>query len=276
MFGYVTPFEPELKVKEQRFYKSVYCGLCKSMGKRVCSESRMTLSYDMVFLALVRFLLTEEKLELKNARCAASPFKKKPVTVNNPTLEYCGAAGALLAYHNVADDVRDKKGLSAFASRLVLLSFKRMRKKAGLPELDNIISEKLNKLSLAESDPETSLDLAASIFGELLSEVFAYGIEGNNRLIASEMGYRVGKWIYILDAADDYEKDKKRGQFNPLTELVPERLEVSLTLELEGASRALELITPHDDGIMNIVRNIVYLGMPAKAKKILTKSGECR
>ena len=66
MFGYVTPYESELRVKEQLFYKSTYCGLCKTMGKRVCNESRLTLSYDIVFLALVRFLLTEEKVEYRD------------------------------------------------------------------------------------------------------------------------------------------------------------------------------------------------------------------
>ena len=79
MFGYVTPLEPELRVKEQRLYKAVYCGLCRTMGKRVCSESRLTLSYDMVFLALVRFLLSEERLELEDVRCGTSLHKKKTV-----------------------------------------------------------------------------------------------------------------------------------------------------------------------------------------------------
>ena len=68
MFGYVTPLEGELKVKELQFYKSTYCGLCKAMGKRVCSESRMTLSYDVVFLVLVRFLLQEERISFVKTR----------------------------------------------------------------------------------------------------------------------------------------------------------------------------------------------------------------
>lgn len=269
MFGYVTPYESELRVKEQLFYKSTYCGLCKTMGKRVCNESRLTLSYDIVFLALVRFLLTEEKLEFRKGRCAVSPFKKKPIMKSNPSLEYSAAVGALLAYHNIADDVKDKKGFKRFLSRFLLLSARRMKKRAALPELDEFIKTKLDELDALEGSDDVTLDSAAQIFGELLSMIFAYGLDGEKKLIASEIGLHIGRWIYIADAADDYEKDKKRGEFNPLTELVPERIKTSLTLELEGASRAIELIEPYDHGIMNIVTNIIYLGLTYRADKIV-------
>lgn len=269
MFGYVTPLEGELKVKEQLFYKSVYCGLCKCMGKRVCSESRLTLSYDVVFLALVRFLLKEEKLEFRKGRCATSPFKKKSIMKANPTLEYSSAVGALLAYHNIADDARDKNGFKRTLARLLLLAGKRMKKKAKMPDLDLMMSRKLTELSEAEKSSDVTVDSAAQIFGELLSEVFAYGIEDAKKPIASEIGLHIGRWIYILDAADDYDKDKKNGEFNPLPELDKDRLKTALTLELEAVSRALALITPYDDGIMSLTENIVYLGMPLRADKIL-------
>ena len=273
MFGYVTPLEPELRVKEQRLYKAVYCGLCRTMGKRVCSESRLTLSYDMVFLALVRFLLSEERLELEDVRCGTSLHKKKTVIKRNPVLDYCGAAGAILTYHNIADDVRDKKGLRRFGARLLLLSARRMRKKAALPQLDGRVESLLNKLDLEEKCPDASADSCATVFGELLGEVFAYGYEGEKRLIAYEIGFHTGKWIYFTDAADDREKDARRGEFNPLPDASPERLMCAMNLELEGVSRALTLITPYDRGIMDLTENIIYLGMPHKAKKILY--GEC-
>jgi hypothetical protein len=269
MFGYVTPLDGELKVKEQLFYKSVYCGLCKTMGKRVCNESRLTLSYDVVFLALTRFLLAEEKLEFYKGRCALSPFKKKAILKSNTSLEYSAAVGALLAYHNIADDVKDKKGIKKQISRFLLFSARRLKKRAALPDLDEFIKNKLDELDRLEKSNDVTLDSAAQIFGELLAEIFGYGLEGEKKLIASEIGLHIGRWIYIADAADDYEKDKKRGEFNPLTELAPERIKISLTLELEGASRAVELIAPYDDGIMNIVRNIIYLGLPSRADKIV-------
>ena len=109
MFGYVTPLTEELKVKEHHLYKSIYCGLCKAMGKRVCHESRMTLSYDVVFLVLIRLRLSGEPVSFRAERCAASPFRKKAVMERNEALDYGAAAGSLLAYHNLADDAADKK-----------------------------------------------------------------------------------------------------------------------------------------------------------------------
>ena len=144
-----------------------------------------------------------------------------------------------------------------------------MKKKAALSDLDCFIKNKLDELDKLEKSEEVTLDSAAQIFGELLSEIFANGLDGEKKIIAHEIGLHIGRWIYIADAADDFEKDKKRGEFNPLTELAPERIKISLTLELEAVSRAVELITPYDFGIMNIVKNIIYLGLPSRADKIV-------
>lgn len=269
MFGYVTPLEGELKVKEQSFYKSTYCGLCKAMGKRVCASSRMTLSYDMVFLVMVRFLLTKETITFRKTRCATSPHKKRVVVERNATLDYCGAAGSLLAYHNLADDVADKKGVRRLVAKLLCRAARRMRRKAALPDLDRAIEETLKELSALEGSGEATVDAAASLFGELLSTVFAYGLDGGEQRIAAELGYHVGKWIYIADAADDYRKDKERGEFNPLPTLDKETLRCSLTLELAAAASAAALIEPSDEGIKHIIDNILYLGMPSRMEKIL-------
>lgn len=274
MFGYVTPLEGELKVKEKNFYQSAYCGLCKAMGKRVCAASRMTLSYDILFLALLRFLLTEEKLSFRKTRCLASLRKKKVIVERNPSLDYAAAAGSLLAYHNVADDVADKRGLRRFAARMLLLPARRMRRKAALPELDHVIAEKLSALSAAEASEKAMVDEVATHFGELLAAVFAYDLSGESEVIAREMGFHLGKWIYIMDAADDYTKDKKRGEFNPLPSLDGERLRTALRLELAAATGAYELITPYDAGIKSLTDNIWYLGMPARIEKVLARCSD--
>ncbi len=271
MFGYVTPLTEELKVKEHIFYKSVYCGLCRCMGKRVCTESRLTLSYDVVFLVLVRLALTGETQEFDTGRCVASPLKKKVFLKPNETLSYSAAAGALLAYYNLADNARDSRGAAKAGAGVLLGMLGRMRKKAGIPELDRLISGKLSALTEQERSGCATLDSAASLFGELLSEVFAYGLEGSGARIASQIGYHVGKWIYTADAADDFSDDRKKGSFNPLPGLDKEALRCSMTLELEAAAAAIALISLSDTGIRNIIENILYLGMPSRMEKILSR-----
>ncbi len=270
MFGYVTPLTEELKVKEHTLYKSIYCGLCHAMGKRVCHESRMTLSYDVVFLVLIRLRLSGETVSFKARRCAASPFRRKAVMEQNDALDYGAAAGSLLAYHNLADDAADKKGLRRALAVTLRGMAKRMRKRANLPELDALITERMAELGALERSGEATADSAGDVFGRLLAAVFGYGLEGKDKRLSEELGYHVGKWIYLLDAADDYEKDRKRGEFNPLPEYDAEALRCALNLELEAASLAMSLMADGDPGIKRITENILYLGMPAKMEKILS------
>ena len=121
MFGYVTPYEPELRVKEQRLYKSVYCGLCKSMGKRVCSESRMTLSYDFVFLVLLRKVAERRTGEVKMRRCIAHPLKKRPMLEIDESLEYCAKSSVILTRLKLKDNINDSHGFARFKAKIANL-----------------------------------------------------------------------------------------------------------------------------------------------------------
>ena len=76
MFGYVRPRHTELLVREYDFYRAVYCGVCRSMKKKTGRASSFALSYDVVFLALVRMLYTDRALSCRKCRCMAHPCKK--------------------------------------------------------------------------------------------------------------------------------------------------------------------------------------------------------
>ncbi len=265
MFGYIKPMTEELKVKEHELYKSVYCGLCRAMGEHICTSNRLTLSYDIVFLALVRAALTDEKIHVEKRRCPVHPIKKRNHAFIPETLKYCAGVSAILTYYNIQDDIKDSKSIKP---RLLLPSAKKYLRKAGLPELGERISGYLNELSNLEKDGG-SLDRNAECFGKLLGEVFAYDTVSS---AAYETGYHVGKWIYIIDAADDYEKDKKSGEYNPLWsyETLPrEALRVTATLELSYAHSAFERAEVKNEVLKSIINNILTLGMPRVQDKIL-------
>ncbi|MCQ2425234.1 MAG: DUF5685 family protein [Lachnospiraceae bacterium] len=280
MFGYVTPDVPELKVKEHALYRAVYCGLCRSMGTNVTAASRLSLSYDFVFLALVRLSLSGETVSFSEGRCLAHPFKKRQYAKETPSLAYAAKASGLLTYHKLRDDIADKRFLPSLPSRLLLPAAARMRKKAALPDLDAKISASLASLSALEkgASEDASPDRAAALFGDLLGGIFTEGLTGNEEKIAREIGYHVGKWIYLADAADDLEKDKKTGAFNPfLSEGTdPERLYNAMQLELHAASLAVELIAFPDPSVASIVRNVIYLGMPRRAEQVLKRTAKER
>lgn len=280
MFGYIKPYPPELKVKEYDFYRSVYCGLCHALGRRVALCAELTLSYDIVFLALISITLNGDILEIKPRRCAVHPFKKRPVLAPNPSLISAAETGALLSYYRVIDDLHDNRGLRRLLPLLLLPAAKHMKQKIAPPEIfDNQIKDGLERLNRLEAEKTASADAPAEAFGDVLAAVFAHVCgDGNKRRIGEVIGKHTGRWIYLVDALDDLETDKKRGLYNPFIYggvISPENTASALIGELIQIEKAVDLINFNDSGIENIIKNIIYLGMPRRADEIIKqkKSG---
>lgn len=287
MFGYVKVNSPELKVKEYELYRGVYCGLCRAMGRCTGHCSRMTLSYDFAFLASVRLILTDTPISFSQRRCLAHPLKKRNSMDQNDQLDYCARAAAVLSYHKIMDDIADEKGVKRLKARVALPWVRSWRKRAlraGIEPLDKRVAELLAKLSELESEGRASVDAPAKIFGEILGEMTAYGLEGANARIGYQLGMCVGKWIYIADALDDMSEDEKKGRYNPVLLLYGNRqpdgeeltlISDALKAELLGAEEAIDLVETDKVSVKNVVENILFLGMPDTADKILGKRCEC-
>ena len=145
-------------------------------------------------------------------------------------------------------------------------------------------------LAQVEATCPPSVDEPASLFGDLLSALLAHGLTGNEAILAKKIGYHVGRWIYILDAADDFEGDVKAGRYNPLAclyadphmKVLPvskkEELRDALLAELSELEAAFDLLDVSDDpDLGGILSNILYFGMPAEASRVLfgDASPEC-
>ena len=282
MFGYVRPQKEELKVKEFELYRAVYCGLCKTMGKRYAHSFRVTLSYDFVFLALLQLYLTGESVSFEKKRCFAHPTKKRVMMKSNSAMERATDVAAILLCHSVNDKIADGRKLKRAASRFASLFAKRYRKKAikkyGMGETDSFVKDKLDILSKLEKDNCDSLDRPASNSGEILSLISSYGLKDEKqKRIAEEIGYNIGRVIYILDAADDVDDDLKNGCYNPLLAVygTPEKakekreaLETTVRLALKAASDALALADEGDPGVFAILDNAFRLGILKTAEDI--------
>ena len=285
MFGYVKLNSPEAKVKEYEFYRGTYCGLCRAMGKCTGQCSRMTLSYDFVFLALTRLALLDEKVTFKQKRCLAHPFTKRNSMLRNETLDYCSRAAAILNYHKVADDLKDESGFKRFRSRLALPFVSHARKKALKKEpelklLDDAVSRELKVLDDIETSNKISVDTPADSFGRLLGEIMSFGLEGSSARIAYEIGRGVGGWIYIADAIDDMREDSEKKRYNPILRLyngsIPSAEQLSfmydaVKLRLTVAESAFDLVSTENEMIENILKNILFIGIPDKTEEIMKK-----
>ena len=274
MFGYVKPDKAEMLVREYEFYRATYCGICRAMKKHTGTASCATLSYDSVFLALVRMLyLDSPELHTDMRRCIAHPFKKSPMLTENEAIEYTARAFAILAYHKLCDDAADGDtgGLAVMAARPIVRA---AHKRANIPELSELVGERLSRISELEREGCASPDMPATLFGELLGELFSYGLTDSARLVTYQCGYHLGRFIYCADAAEDYEKDRKSGSYNPyvisyggapLTDENKATVKCSLLLECRSLEAAVNLL-PFGSlaTIENILKNIIYLGLPKR------------
>ncbi|MBO7326473.1 MAG: hypothetical protein J6U74_03070 [Clostridia bacterium] len=283
MFGYVIVDKPSLRIREYDYYRATYCGLCHAMGKCTGCASRLTLSYDTTFFVLVREMLDGTKAEFVKKRCVRHPIKKIETVKINPQLEYSACVGAQLAYGKIVDNINDEKGMKRFVANICKVLFSRMDMKSfdQIPTISGFISEKLELISQIEEERTKSIDVPAEVFGDMMAGLLAYGFEGEKKMIAEKIGKRIGRWIYIVDAFDDYESDRKSGSYNPFVELYDgedfgddDLLSISkmLEAELSIAFSAIELLD--DDGDKNrseIIKNILCLGMPASVERLCKK-----
>ena len=280
MFGYIRTDVPELRVRENEYYRAVYCGLCRAQGKCTGQCSRFTLNYDIVFLALLRLALRGEQPEIKHGRCMAHPFKKRAYVALCEPLAYSAYASAILTHGKIVDDISDEKGAKRIKALLAKPFSSGMRKKAlkKYSELDKRVFDGLGKLSEIEKQRLSSVDIPADAFGEILADIVSFGLDGNDEKIMRKIGKHVGRWIYIVDAADDLADDIKKNRFNAFSclyggEIPPDEREAvanSLRLELLAAEPAFDLIDYNElYDIKAIVENIIYLGMPNAAEKAL-------
>jgi hypothetical protein len=280
MFGYVRAYTPELKMREYEYYRAAYCGLCRANGRATGCMSRFSLSYDFVFLALVRIALTGITPKFRYRRCAAHPAKKRNEMLPNDALLFCVRAGALLTYHKLRDDLNDETGRRRMLARAGLVFARKMRRRASaaLPGLDGKIKAALDRLAGLEAKETASVDLPAGVFGEITADILSFGLEGKEAAIARQIGLHVGKWIYIADALDDYQSDAARGRYNPFLKLwadtIPpeskEGIRTALTHELMEAEKGFDLLDyGNNDTLHGVILNIIYCGMPRRIDDII-------
>ena len=276
MFGYVKPYSQELLVKEYELYRAVYCGVCRAMKNNTGVLSPFTLSYDIVFLAFVRFLITEEAPKTEPSRCILHCTHKRLIAEENETLVYCAKVSALLGYGKLKDDLTDSGIFGKLRDLALLPVLLRAKKLAALDDLGKSIFTLLEKLSQAENENQSG-EVPADLFGEILGEIFSYGLDkyegGKYKSLSHKIGYHMGRFIYYADASEDFARDCKKEEYNPyrilygdtLTDENKKEIKTSLMLELDELSKYIELL-PYGQRSAeeNIIKNTVYFGMPKR------------
>ena len=277
MFGYVLPSQERLSEEGKKRFQSVYCGLCHTLGKRYGLPGRMILNYDLTFLAM---LLQDGPAERCEKNCIAHPLKKRPCACQSASLETAADMSVILSWWQIRDGITDHgfwKGLKYRAAALLLRRAYKKAKKMQ-PDFDRQTQQNLQELAVLEQAGEPSLDKPADTFARLLSGTAAQISQPTKRRVLETLLYHLGRWIYLVDAADDLEKDVKSGAYNPLpkryglsagklTEEAREALGGTLDRSVQTMAAAFELWDFGENAEM--IRAVLYEGLYAVGGAVL-------
>lgn len=228
MFGYIRIRKEDLLIRDYRIYKQKYCSLCHILGKRYGFIYRSIISYDIIFLLLVLENYYEDNVSL-SFRCPINPLNKMKSKISEQVVDYCAFVNYYLAVQKLEDDVVDE---NRFVTKILLKIFKYNFKYRKKVDAYRGQLEKLSKLMNQVNELEkinATFDEITNSFGEYFTEIFRvffelYGQEQplsrHNSLYT--LCFNLGKWIYLMDAYDDYYEDIKKKSFNLLNGLVQE------------------------------------------------------
>lgn len=263
MFGYININQKELSEESRKAYQSYYCGLCRRLKTNCGAKGQMLLNYDMTFLIVLLTGLYELENQSSDILCALHPTKKRRVWLNEAT-DYAAAMNLILAYHNLIDDWKDDKAYSkkAFAKMLDKDYLKVMEKYLRQVKA---VEEYMKKTEEIEKRREKNLDLAAGLSGEMLGEVFCWKEDEWAEELRT-MGFYMGKFIYLMDAFEDYDADVEKNAYNPLVFMEKGQeqdrdtwCKLLLTSMMSECAKSFERlpILLHAD----ILRNVLYSGV---------------
>ena len=275
MFGYVRINKMDLTFREFDYYKGYYCGLCKYLKENQGEVSRLSLNYDITFLIVILTALYKLDSDITYERCIANPLKKKMRIVNEIT-EYAASMNILLSYYKLEDNLYDDNGIK---DKLAYELYKGKLKKAyeKYPQKAEYIKQQLGNLRELEKQESKSIDKVSNTFGNLMGEIFVYKKDEYEQNLRN-IGFNLGKYIYILDAYEDLEEDNKKGRYNPFIDYIDKKEELKnkvdrlISMSLGMATKNIEQLNLEFN--KSIIDNIIYSGVYLRYKSILEKGCE--
>lgn len=274
MFGYIILNKPEIKFKEFDVYRSYYCGLCKELKKSSGNFSRLLLSYDMTFIYILLTALYEPKTVVAKERCGLN-LTKKQLTRRNEIGEYIADMSTIMTYYKCRDDWKDERKLRAKAL-LEIIRGKSKNLKEKYPKKVRSISYWIKKIDEGEREKNQNIDEMAGYFGNIMAELFIYKEDEWQQSLRT-MGFFLGKFIYLMDAYDDFKDDLEKGNYNPFFKMsreenFDEKVGKILLMMMAECTRVFEQLPILEN--VELLRNILYAGVWVKYEEVKKREEE--
>lgn len=273
MFGYININRKELSEESGRAYQAYYCGLCQTLKRSCGTKGQMLLNYDMTFLVVLLTGLYELENKETEFICPLHPAKKRHAWVNEAT-DYAADMNVLLAYHNLEDDWKDDKAYAKKTlAKMILKDYERIKQK--YPRQAAAVEKYMQDLAKAEASGETNIDVIAGLTGEMTSEIFDWKEDEWSEELRC-LSFYMGKFIYLMDAYEDLEKDKREQRYNPFSKMDYQKegdfetfVKLLLTSMMAECAKSFERlpILMHAD----ILRNVLYSGVWSKYEYLRLK-----
>lgn len=282
MFGYIRTDTTYLYIKDQMLYRAMYCGVCKGISASCGQCARMGLTYDVTFFSVILHNIAGEDVTVEKQHCLTHVLRKKPMACVDDMTKKLGALNTALVYYKYTDDIKD--GDRGRGKRLWFVSGHK-RAAREYPEIERIVRDNFAAQEKTEKAGADSLDRAADASANMIAEISDYLLGDKKTSFTHNLFYAVGKWIYLIDALDDYDKDKKKGAYNPFvlafkcedkSELLRRRKEDvefafhSLFFDIRENLSKIKFYFNRD-----LSDNILLRGLPAETERIM-RSAPCK
>lgn len=134
----------------------------------------------------------------------------------------------------------------------------------------------MQEFSAAEAEETLDIDRLSDLFGKVMSEVMTPKEDEWSQNLRA-VGYYLGKFIYLMDAYDDVEKDIKKGTANPLKVKYEnpdfeEECRTILMLMMSQCCKEFEILPILEN--VEILRNILYSGVWCRYEQIQKEKRE--
>ncbi len=275
MFGYVVPDKQRFTPEEFTLYRAFYCGICLTLKEEYGELPRLFTTYDITFLSILSHDCLKYAVQFKNARCIAS-LKKHGFVCSSPLMRKLAAISVLLSCYKLKDDIIDGKT----SRRIAFAAYKKAFAKAGevCPEADEIINRRYGQLCEMEKQNEAVVDKVCDSFGCMLRELVGMIVENADDNLLS-LAYNIGKYVYLLDAIDDYDDDRKKKNYNPFLASYGEYENRKAFLSKNGAevefivsSTINRAIAAFNDRLYYqsypVLKNILHYGLRKRAQQV--------
>jgi len=280
MFGYINPDTPYLFKKDEVLYKALYCGLCKSIGAGCGQTARTALTYDMAFTSALVHNIKGEDVKIKKERCVLHIFKRRPIAAVDATTVSLGCVNTALAYFKLCDDKADgdKRGI---LRHLYKKGYKKVLKRE--PRIAEIIKRQTEEQAEVEKSGCAVIDMAAEPTAVMMQKLSEVLLKEFSTEYTKKLFYCLGKWVYLADALDDYDKDVKKSRYNVLYNAYGEKTKAQavkkgekelkfvfdmLFAEMRECLSNIKFHFNHD-----LTDNIILRGIPLKTRSLFYGKG---